>query len=167
MRIKSFFAASIIFAAVFSFHGRAASGAENALPEGCAESGFRYEGERVILNPGAGDKEGLFLLHNVTGEAFQVTHPVKNPGASAGWASEIGPGRWSAFAAGAEDFALMCVKPEAGDMKTLPCEEVLKVCGLPNPEMPSDLSGSFWASEDKELKALLEDVKSRGISWGK
>ena len=167
MRIKSFLAASIIFAALISFHGTVASGVENPPPEGCVESGFRYEDGQVILNPGAGDKEGLFLLHNVSGGAFQVTHPVKNPGASAGWASEISPGRWSAFAAGSEDFALICVKPEAGDMKKLPCEKVLKVCGLPNPKMPSNLSGSFWAAEDKELNALLEDVKSRGISWGK
>ena len=140
MKIKSSLAASIIFAALFSSHGTASSGAGNAPPEGCVESGFRHEDGQVILNPGAGYKEGLFLLHNVSGETFQVTHPVRNPGASAGWASEIGPGRWSAFAAGPGNFALICVKPEAGDMKTLPCEEALKVCGLPNPEMPSDLS---------------------------
>lgn len=168
MSIKTVSAAALLVLLTFLHsHTSPARGGENAPPAGCAGSGFKLEGGRVILNPGAGDKEGLFLLHNASDAAFQVTHPVKNVGASAGWTSEIGPGKWSAFTAGSEDFALVCVKPEAGDVKTLPCEEVLKVCELPNPEMPSDLSGSFWVSEDKELNALLEDVKSRGISWGK
>ncbi|MCC6713446.1 MAG: hypothetical protein IT344_08805 [Candidatus Dadabacteria bacterium] len=167
MSIKTVSAAALLVLLTF-LHSRPspAWGGENAPPGGCAASGFRQAGGRVILNPGAGDKEGVFLLHNVSGAAFQVTHPVKNPGASAGWTSEIGPGRWSAFAAGSEDFALVCVKPEAGETKTLPCEGVLKVCELTDAQMPADLSGSFWVSEDKELKALLEDVKSRGISRG-
>jgi hypothetical protein len=54
-----------------------------------------------------------------------------------------------------------------GNMKTLQCEKVLKVCELPNPEMPSDLSGSFWVSEDKNREGVLAEIKSRGVSWGK
>ncbi|MCL4243651.1 MAG: hypothetical protein KJ002_00725 [Candidatus Dadabacteria bacterium] len=167
MRIKIVPFASFVLISFLLFHCTPAWSSESALPPGCVESGFRHEDGQVILNPGAGDKESIFLLHNISDGTFQVTHPVKNPGASAGWTSEIGPGRWSAFAAGSEDFRLSCVQPVDGNMKTLPCEKVLAVCGLPNPRMPSDLSGSFWVSEDKELNALLEDVKSRGISWGK
>lgn len=167
MSIKAVSATALLVLSTFlHFHTSPAWGGENTPPAGCAGTGFRQEDGQVILNAGSADREGIFLLQNVSGAAFQVTHPVKNVGASAGWTSEIGPGRWSAFAAEGEDFALSCMQLTDGDMKTLPCEKVLKVCELPDPKMPADLSGSFWVSEDKELNALLEDVKSRGIGWG-
>jgi hypothetical protein len=59
------------------------------------------------------------------------------------------------------------MKPVDGGVKTLPCEDVLKVCELPNPKMPADLSGSFWVSEDKNAEGVTAEIKSRGVSWGK
>lgn len=167
MRIKTVSIASVILVTLLSFNVLCAWGSENEMPPGCLESGFKQAGGEVVLNPGAADKQSLFLLHNVTDGALQVTHPVKNVGASAGWTSEINPGRWSAFAADSENFALSCMQFTDGKMKTLPCEKMLKVCELPNPKMPADLSGSFWVSEDKNEEGVLAEIKSRGISWGK
>lgn len=165
MTIKTVSRALVILAALFHFYSSHAWSSDNALPPGCVESGFKEDGGEVVLNPGTADKQGLFLLHNVSGETFQVTHPVSNGTASAGWTSEIGPGRWSAFAASSEDFKLSCMQFADGSMKNLPCEKVLKVCELPNPKMPPDLSGSFWVSEDKNAEGVLAEIKSRGISW--
>lgn len=166
MRIKTVSRALVILAALLYFYSSHAWSSENGMPPGCLDSGFKQDGGEVVLNPGTADKQSLFLLHNISGETFQVTHPVKNVGASAGWTSEIGPGRWSAFAASSEDFTLSCTKPDNGDVKSLPCEKVLKVCELPDPKMPPDLSGSFWVSEDKNAEGVLAEIKSRGISWG-
>ena len=166
MTIKTVSRTLVILAALFHFCSSHALSSENGTPAGCLESGFKREGGEVVLNPDAANKQSLFLLHNISGETFQVTHPVKNVGASAGWTSEIGPGRWSAFAADSKDFALSCVQFADGNMKNLLCEKVLKVCELPNPKMPPDLSGSFWVSENKNAEGVLAEIKSRGITWG-
>jgi len=165
MRIKRVSTALLILAALTFFHVLGARAAENAPPAGCLESGFKYEGGEVMLNPSSG-KQSLFILHSVSGETFQVTHPVGGGTASAGWTSEIDAGRWSAFAADSKAFKLSCMKPADGGVKTLPCDNVLKVCELPNPEMPADLSGSFWVSENKNREGVIAEIKSRGISWG-
>ena len=166
MSAKTVSTALLILATLTFFNVLDALASESAPPGGCLESGFKQAGGEVVLNP-ASEKEGLFLLHNVSGETFQVTHPVSGGTASAGWTSEIGPGRWSAFAVDSKDFALSCMRFVDGNMKTLPCEKVLKVCELQNPKMPPDLSGSFWVSEDKNREGVIAEIKSRGISWGK
>ncbi len=165
MTVKRVSTALLILAALMFFHIFDARASENSPPAGCVESGFKYDGGEVVLNPSSG-KESLFLLHNTSGETFQVTHPVGGGTASAGWTSEIDAGRWSAFAADSKAFKLSCMKPMDGGVKTLPCENALKVCELPNPKMPSDLSGSFWVSENKNREGVLAEIKSRGISWG-
>ena len=165
MRIKTVSRTLVVLGALLYFYSLHAWSSENGMPPGCLDSGFKQDGGEVVLNPASG-KQSLFLLHNVTDDTFQVTHPVKNVGASAGWTSEIGPGGWSAFAADSENFRLSCMQFTDGNMKNLPCENVLKVCELPNPKMSADMSGSFWVSEDKNAEGVLAEIKSRGISWG-
>lgn len=165
MTVKRVSTALLILATLTFFHVLDARASENAPVAGCVESGFKYDGGEVVLNPSSG-RQSLFLLHNVSGETFQVTHPVGGGTASAGWTSEIDAGRWSAFAADSKAFKLSCMKPADGNVKTLPCENVLNVCELPSPKMPSDLSGSFWVSENKNREGVLAEIKSRGISWG-
>jgi hypothetical protein len=166
MSAKTVSTALLILVTLLFFNVAEARTSESALPGGCLASGFKHGGGEVVLNPDS-EKQGLFLLHNISSETFQVTHPVGGGTASAGWTSEIGPGRWSAFATDSKAFTLSCMKPVDGGVKTLPCEDVLKVCELPNPKMPADLSGSFWVSEDKNAEGVTAEIKSRGVSWGK
>ena len=166
MTIKTVSTASFILVTLLLFYCSPAWSSGDGLPSGCLASGFKHGGGEIVLNPDS-EKQGLFLLHNVSGETFQVTHPVSGGTASAGWTSEISPGRWSAFAADSKDFTLSCMQFVDGSMKTLQCEKVLKVCELPNPKMPPDLSGSFWVSEDKNAEGVVAEIKSRGVSWGK
>ena len=113
MSAKTVSTALLILVTLLFFNVAEARTSESALPGGCLASGFKHGGGEVVLNPDS-EKQGLFLLHNISSETFQVTHPVGGGTASAGWTSEIGPGRWSAFATDSKAFTLSCMKPVDG-----------------------------------------------------
>jgi hypothetical protein len=148
-----------------SFLNCKADNASDKLPENCTRAGFEYRGDSVTLNTGKQPSQGLYLLNNISDSDYWVTHPVKDPGASAGWTSDINPGNWSAFTANIPGFELTCVKTGQSSMETLSCEKVLKVCRISNPVFKPDMSGNYWVSEDKPLGAVLDEIKSRGISY--
>lgn len=135
------------------------------FPGGCKPAGFSFKGDNLVLKTGAGEEQDLYLLHNISGKPLMLNHPVRNPGASAGWASEIGPGNWSAIAMNIREFELSCAYSGAGEYESAPCAKALEACGFANAVFPSDLTGSFWVSEDQKQDALLGEIKSRGISW--
>jgi hypothetical protein len=142
------------------------SGNESAdFPENCAAAGLEYRGGSVILNTNSQTTQGLYLLNNKSESDYWITHPVKDPGASAGWTSDINPGNWSAFTVNIPNFELTCMKSGQSTMETLDCEKVLRVCRISNPAFKPDMSGNYWVSEDKPLGAVLDEIRSRGINW--
>jgi hypothetical protein len=142
------------------------SGNESAdFPENCAAAGLEYRGGSVILNTNSQTTQGLYLLNNKSESDYWITHPVKDPGASAGWTSDINPGNWSAFTANIPNFELTCMKSGQSSMETLDCEKVLSVCRISNPVFKPDMSGNYWVSEDKPQGAVLDEIRSRGIEW--
>ena len=139
---------------------------ENAdFPENCTQTGFEYKDGGVILNTDSKTSQGLYLLNNKSDSDYWITHPVKNPGASAGWTSDINPGNWSAFTVNIPGFELACMKTGQSSMDTLSCEKVLRVCRIQDPVFKPDMSGNYWVSEDKPLQAVLDEIKGRGITW--
>ncbi|MEQ9619344.1 MAG: hypothetical protein RIG61_09245 [Deltaproteobacteria bacterium] len=147
-----------------SFTNCSAEDSKYAFPEGCVRSGFEFRENDLILNTGSG--QALYLFHNISEKDIWLNHPVgKDPGASAGWASNINPGSWSAFAVNKNGFALNCSKMNEDSVEGLSCEKVLSVCEISNPVFKNDNQGSYWVAENKPLKAMLGEVKNRGISW--
>jgi len=135
------------------------------FPENCTQTGFEYKSGSVILNTDSKASQSLYLLNNKSDSDYWITHPVKDPGASAGWTSDINPGNWSAFTVNIPGFELTCMKSGQSSMDTLPCEKVLRVCRIQNPAFKPDMSGNYWVSEDKPLEAVLDEIKGRGIGF--
>ena len=135
------------------------------FPDNCTQTGFEYKSGGVILNTDSKSQQSLYLLNNKSDSDYWITHPVKDPGASAGWTTDINPGNWSAFTVNIQDFEITCTKTGQSSMETLPCEKVLRVCRITNPVFKPDMSGNYWVSEDKPLQAVLDEIKGRGISY--
>lgn len=157
-------AALIIFISISILSCRAENGNAD-FPGNCTQAGFEYKAGGVILNADSGSQQGLYLLNNKSDSDYWVTHPVKDPGASAGWTSDINPGNWSAFTSNTAGFELTCMKTGQSSMETLSCEKVLRVCRVKDPVFKPDMSGSYWVSEDKPLQAVLDEIKGRGIGF--
>ena len=141
------------------------------FPEGCTAESYKFNGKSLVLSKDS-SKRSLFLFHNISGEDFWLNHPLtKDPGASAGWASSLSAGKWSALAingatAKVENFELTCsTMDESGETNYLDCRNVVKTCRIKNPVFNPEDSGSYWVAENKSLNNLVYDIKSRGISW--
>lgn len=143
------------------------SSGDSALdfPSGCVSEGYEYRNNNLIINQSSSNLN-LYLIHNVSEENFWLNHAMTDdPGASAGWGSEINTGNWSAIAMNKENFEMNCTILGAGEVKDLDCEKLVKVCKIQKPVFNSQDSGSYWVSENKPLNDLLESIKNGGISW--
>ena len=146
--------------------GCSGSSSESNFPEGCIAEGYEFKDNNLVLNESS-LKQSLYLFHNISDKSFWLNHPVtKDPGASAGWGSELNTDNWSAIAMSTENFEINCTILGTGEVKDLDCKEVVKVCKFEKPVFNTENSGSFWVAENKSLKDLLDAIKSRGISWG-
>lgn len=161
--IRSFFIFGLFL--LLSTVGCNGSSSESDFPEGCIAEGYEFKDNNLVLN-GSSSKQSLYLFHNISDKSFWLNHVMsKDPGASAGWASELNADNWSATALGTENFEVNCTILGSGEVKDLNCKDVVKVCKFEEPVFNSEDSGSFWVSENKPLTELLEAIKSRGISW--
>lgn len=164
MRLKSGAAILCTLLIVLSLTGCPAEDAKYSFPESCKPEGFDFGNNDLVLKPGV--QQGLYLFYNISENDVWLNHPVgKDPGASAGWASNLNTGNWSAFAINKDNFALTCSESEQGAVRELSCEKVLKVCKFKKPSFKPEETGSYWVSEDKPLSNVLADIKSRGIGF--
>jgi hypothetical protein len=95
-----------------------------------------------------------------------VTHPVTNPGASAGWTTRLQGGNWTALALKKGPFVLNCIESRPGHEQQVPCEGEIAVCkwNAKKVKIPADSQGTtFWVAEDMSLDALIAAVGARGF----
>lgn len=151
--------------------GCTGNGSDSDLPSGCVSESYEFNGKNLVLSE-ISSKQSLFLFHNVSSKGLLLNHPVgKDPGASAGWASSLSAGKWSALAINGsstkiENFEITCsTMDDSGKLDYLDCRNIIKTCRVENPVFSSGDSGSYWVSEDKPLNDLLDAIKSRGINW--
>ena len=112
-------------------------------------------------------KDAVVFLHNVGSKKLWVTHPVKEASASAGWASELDPKRWSGLYLPKSEgsFALACVQSEPGHEQHVPCSSTLQICVLTVDKKPKTATSAFWAVENQAKSALLPGLGQRGFEW--
>ncbi|CAM2733889.1 Uncharacterised protein [Legionella steigerwaltii] len=133
--------------------------AESTLPAGC--QAVAVQGESVTLQA---KKSSLVFIHNLTSADLWITHPVTNPGASAGWTTKLQGGNWAALALNKGPFALNCIESKPGHEQQVPCEGLIAVCKWKGVKIPANDKGStFWAAEDMSLSALTAAVGTRGF----
>ncbi|KTD22466.1 hypothetical protein E3983_01050 [Legionella israelensis] len=131
--------------------------AGSALPEFC--QAIRIDDETALLKT---SKTALFMIYNRTDNTLWLTHPVENPGASAGWTSELQPGHWSALNIG-QDFTLNCVESSPGHEQQVSCKDAIRICRYKKVRFPKNNQGSYWAGENLPLKELLSHLAERGF----
>jgi len=132
--------------------------AEEVFPARCIP--LVVSGELVIV-PAA--KSMVTMVHNLSSSDLWVTHPVSDPGASAGWSSHLQAGNWSALVLNDEKFALSCIESRPGHEQQVSCSSVLAVCQWPATGLPQKASGTWWAAEDMLLSPLIAYIKRHGF----
>lgn len=131
--------------------------AQEGFPPTCQP--VSVKGETVTLQP---KQPGIFLIQNLSTGDIWITHPVSEPGASAGWSSRLEAGNWSALNADAKDFELSCIESRPGHEQQIACEGVIAVCNWSNVKLPENAKGTFWAGENMTLPALTAELGGRG-----
>lgn len=116
--------------------------------------------ELVVLKA---KQQQMVLFHNVFTNDVWITHPVSDPGASAGWSSRLEAGNWSAFVVDKETFELNCIESRPGHEQQIACRQVLQVCEWPAVKIPAENTGMFWAGENLPLKELIAHLNGRGF----
>lgn len=145
---------SLLLLAVFSgVH------AEDKPPATCQP--LEVKGESLMLSA---KKPMLVLIHNLSSSDLWITHPVSDPGASAGWSSRLQTGKWSALAVDKASFELSCIESKPGHEQQVPCTGAIAVCRWDEVTLPaSQQNGTFWAAEDMTLSALTTQLGGNGF----
>lgn len=139
------------------------------FPKGCKTEGYEYLGNYVYLNSRQTDHSRLYLIYNQSDFTVLLDHmPKKDPGASAGWGSNIDAKHWSAImvASDKKHFRMNCKLIKAGGKYVnANCSRVVRTCeyqhySVNNAEMAQ---GGYWLAENHTLTGLLAKIKSRGV----
>lgn len=134
--------------------------AQEIFPNGCTP--LVVDGELVKLST---KKPVVVMLHNLSNNDLWITHPADtDPGAQAGWSSQLNGGKWSALALDeTKSFQLSCIESRPGHEQQIPCAGVLAVCKWINITMPEKKSGVFWAGENMDLAPLKAYIERMGF----
>ena len=160
---------ALIFVPLFTI-GCFGNNSNSDFPEGCVSKHYEYKNNNLILEINSSE-QSLYLFHNISDTDYWVNHPVtKVPGVSAGWASILNAGQWSALAiyqnSNSENFAISCeTMGKDGELTYHDCRNVLRTCIMEKAEFKSGDKGSYWVSENKSLNDLVREIKSRDITW--
>ncbi len=129
----------------------------------CQQHNYQFTGGDAILNT-AGPAQQLYLIHNASDKTLILNHLPKDPGASAGWASELKPNQWSAIAMSEGKFSLNCIIGSTENyVQNADCHKVLSICDMPHAVFPRLNLGSYWIIENQEFSSVLAGIKKRGI----
>jgi len=108
----------------------------------------------------------LFLFYNRDKQAVWLDHPVSHPSASAGWASKLQPGKWSALLVSDPRFQVSCnYMNKKGQYRRMTCDKAIIVCHMRQIKMKNQdkNNGNFWAGENRSLTELITYLKQRDI----
>ncbi len=130
----------------------------NNLPSSCKS--LPIKGTSAMLTA---KKPVLVMIHNSTKTDIWLTHPVSDPGASAGWSSRLQADNWSALALDKDSFELSCIESKPGHEQQVPCNSVISLCKWSSVSLPSKEKGSYWAGENLNLTKLISHLSGRGF----
>ncbi|MDF2866778.1 MAG: hypothetical protein K0S11_248 [Gammaproteobacteria bacterium] len=166
MIIKTVKVVSIVLLSLLSKYACARPEIKNDLPLNCHEVGYVFADERVNLadpkEPVVGQR--VYLIKNTSLTKIWVNHEVENTSASAGWAIELQPEKWSALMLDEQPFELSCVELRPGAEQIISCESVLQICQLQHVQYATHSKGSYWATENLTLDSLWDSLEKRGIT---
>ena len=118
-------------------------------------------GESIMLNA---KKPVLMLIHNLSDADLWITHPVADPGASAGFTSHLMTKKWSALVVDKKSFELNCIESKPGHEQQISCEGQLAVCQWAAVKIAPKGLGTYWAAENMNWSDLTTYLGGRGFS---
>ena len=118
------------------------------------------QGQSVLLSS---KKPVVIMIHNLSDSELWITHPVADPGASAGWTSRLSKGKWSALVLDKPSFELSCIESRPGHEQQVPCEGMLAVCEWSAVKITAQSNGTAWAGENKGWSNLITYLGGRGF----
>jgi len=115
----------------------------------------------LIVIPSA--KARIIMIHNLSTVNLWITHPISEPGATAGWSSLLQSGNWSALSMNHAQFELSCIESRPGHEQQISCKNVVGVCEWPTAAQPNKPTGIFWAAENMALSPLIAFIGRHGF----
>jgi hypothetical protein len=146
-----------LFALVLSFSA-AVCADNNSLPASCEP--IQVKETSAMLSA---KKPVLIMIHNLSKADLWVTHPVSEPGASAGWSSRLQADNWSALTLDKDAFELSCIESKPGHEQQVPCNTVISLCKWSSVAISAKEKGTFWAGENMALSGLISHLGGRGF----
>lgn len=152
---------SLVLFPVFIFAGTHPT---EDLPLHCYDVGYKFAEEKLVLgNDMQHTEQAIFLVQNITKTKIWLNHEVDGASASAGWATELEPNKWSALVLGQLPFDLICMEIQPGAEQYIPCQEVIKTCQLRHANLTGKNKDSYWAAENLTISQLFDMLERRGI----
>ncbi len=134
-----------------------ASGQNNMLAN-CSSEGVSIQNNEIVFNVGKSGPH-IFLIQNTSSGKVMLNHIKADAGASAGWASAIDKGNWSALSLTRANFSMGCMLYSPPKFGLIDCGNVVSVCAI-----PTSTTSEGWMAEDMTLDKIREKLKSRGIN---
>jgi hypothetical protein len=138
-----------------------------AAEPNCIPVPFKTEGKNIVL-PGTQDskKSVVYFFQNKSLQSIWIDHPVQNnPGMSAGWASYLRSGNWSAIVLNKKNFSVSCSMIQPGKVEPMDCSKILSICTPQNMSTAKPLNGNAWLAEDKKWDGFIKALEKRGSSF--
>jgi hypothetical protein len=166
MMVKLMKIASIILMSVISGYAYAQLEKKADLPLSCDDSGYNFTDDRLNLanNSSSAIEQRVYLIKNIGSAQIWLNHEIDNVSASAGWATELQPEKWTALMLDKQNFELKCVEIKPGAEQVIPCQAILQICQLQHMQFSKSSKGSYWAAENLAIDEIWDKLEKRGIN---
>ena len=136
-------------------------------PKNCKATGYEFFNNALRLRKKSNEPTRLYLIYNQSGYEVIIDRVKKDPGADAGWATELQPHHWLALLMNDTSFHLTCIRPkdDSKQYQSGNCSQLLKICTYEkiDADTPDKLAGNYWVVENKLLPELFLQIHQRGI----
>ena len=133
---------------------------QNPMLPSCQNNYYTYVDHQLQLNNNGQPGQYYFLLTNTSQAVVLLNRQFKTPGASAGWATQLSPGKTTILALNIPRFNLSCTAYRPPRIANVDCQSVLNVCTYP---VQKNIVGSYWLAENIEANQALDKFAQRNI----
>lgn len=134
--------------------------AQTQFPAHCSPVDFKFSQNNAVLIAKKITSR-VYAITNVGKDPVWINHQKQNPGAGAGFASQLYPDHWSALLVNSKNFSMDCHVQQSNGMAVVPCEKVLKLCEFE--DIHTSKSGEFWVVENVPQSQLMQHITARGF----
>jgi len=131
----------------------AMSTADSAI---CTPNAALWHGNTIQIPKGP---QQLFGFNNQSTQSTTLMFVNKTGSAQAGWDTKLGPNRWAVLALYGKSLTFSCMQ----NNKTVPCQNVIKLCQFRRAEFDISSKGSYWVTENTQPDNLIESIAKRHI----